>query len=49
MRFALHIALLLPASAIAAGGSYPGMPDRFWETMGFFVFLALVIALFRKK
>ena len=49
MRFALLMASLLPISAHAAGGWYPGMPDRFWEAMGFFVFLALVIAILRKK
>lgn len=38
----------LPATAFAAGGSYPGMPDRFWDAIGLIAFIGLVVYLFRK-
>ena len=40
--------LLLPLYAHAGGGLRPGTPDRFGEVIGFIIFIALLISIFRK-
>jgi len=48
MKHLLRAIMLLPLYADAGGGLRPGTPDRFFEVIGFIIFMAVLISLFRK-
>ena len=48
MKNLLPAFMLLPLYAHAGGGLRPGTPDRFFEVIGFIIFMAVIISIFRK-